>query len=205
MSVNLDHVILDVETRRNPDDLDGPGDGWEATHKMGVAVAVTWCAKEGYVVWGPDAVEDLMLRLARARRVTGWNSWRFDLPVVFGVPRQLWLDGVSSCASLMISRSDDLLQRLWSAADASGHGRLPDGASTLDAVAWQTLGVRMQERDHAAAPADFEAGRWDLVTTMCIEDVEVTRELCRFADEHGYLVAGGRRLEIPPWEPKSGG
>jgi DEAD/DEAH box helicase domain-containing protein len=189
----MDHVVVDVEIQKTI--VETPG-GWDATDKLGVAVACLWEYRgERMRVYGPEDVEALRARLLRADRISGFNIWKFDFPVIFA------LAGRERVESLR-GKTDDLLRRIWMALnlnpDQFGDAHKGWG---LDAVAGDTLSARKIGYG-GDAPKWFQEGLWGKVTNYCADDVALERDLCDFIDRYGYVQKGGRVVRIPPWQPE---
>lgn len=129
----MDHVVVDVEIQKT---VNGPPDNytWDDTDKLGVAVAVVYeYTSDRFRIFGPQDVNALRERLLKADRVTTFNGWKFDFPVIWA------LRGRERVMPL-VKKSDDILRRIWQAvgADVDGWGPLNKGWS-LDNVALGTL------------------------------------------------------------------
>lgn len=186
----MDHVVVDVEIQKTVEETPG---GWEATDQLGVAVACVWEYQTSRMrVYGPDDVPALRERLLRADRVSGYNVWKFDFPVIWGLPGRERVVG-------MLHKTDDLLRRVWTAL-----GLDPDRFSNshkgwgLDAVAESTLGVGKVGYG-GDAPRWYQAGQVQRVTNYCADDVALERDLTDFVDRYGYVVNNGRVLKVPRW------
>ena len=128
----MDHVVVDVEIAKTIQEVGG----WDHTEAMGVSCAVVYEYLSGrYRIYGPDDVPALRDRLLRADKITGFNTYRFDFPVIWGLP------GRSRVTELK-EKSNDLLQRIWKSLglDEENFSDLHKG-SGLDAVAMGTLGI----------------------------------------------------------------
>jgi len=129
-----DHVVVDVEIAKTIQQVGG----WDNTQDMGVSVAVLYeYATDRFRVYGGEdeqQMTDLRERIALADRVTGFNSWKFDFPVIWGFPGRHRNQGLSDT-------SDDLLRRIW-----AGAGLDPDvfnprthGGNSPEAAAGESL------------------------------------------------------------------
>jgi DEAD/DEAH box helicase domain-containing protein len=200
----IDHVVVDVEIQHNPEQVAG---GWDATDKLGVACAVVYEFTENrFLVYGPDDVPVLKNRLLRADRISGFNIWRFDLPVIWGMSRAAWAQpGDMPDWSSLRHRTDDVLARIWRAL-----GLNPDEFTErhqgwgLHYVALGTLG-RGKTGYGDDAPKWYQAGLWQKVVNYCLNDVALERDVVTFIDRHGYVVNGktGGVLKVPRFEPGS--
>jgi DEAD/DEAH box helicase domain-containing protein len=191
----IDHVVVDVEIQKTIEETPG---GWEATDKLGVAVACLWEHKtERMRVYGPDDVPALKERLLKADRISGYNIWKFDFPVIWGLPNRGRVDELRS-------KTNDLLLRIWSALGLNletftgahkGWG--------LDVVAGSTLNARKIGYG-GDAPKWYQAGLIQKVVNYCSDDVALERDLAEFIDKYGYVlndVKGSlKKVEILPWK-----
>ena len=199
----LDHIVVDVEIQRTIEETPG---GWDATDKVGVAVACLWEYRSQRMrVYGPDDVPALRERLLVAERISGYNIFNFDFPVIWGVSKPEWLVG-SGIASkqygkeegslkvLLERRTNDILRRIWIA-----EGYDPDrwqagmGGAKLDDIASATIGAH-KIGNGADAPRWFQAGQIQRVVNYCADDVAIERDLTDFVDQYGYVIKNGRQL-----------
>jgi DEAD/DEAH box helicase domain-containing protein len=192
----IDHVCVDVEIQKEIEELPN---GWDDTHLMGVSVAVVYEFKtDSYKIYGPKDVDHLKQRLLMADRVSGFNTWSFDFPVIWGLPaRQRVRQLTITC--------DDLLRRIWIAL-----GLNPDvfdgrthGGWGLDPVAKATIG-QSKTGDGAAAAKLYKAGEWAALIDYCVNDAKMERDLVAFVDRYQYVLNPAKRakpLAIPPWQP----
>ena len=187
-----DHVVVDVEIQKTIEETPG---GWDSTHLLGVAVACVWEYRTGRMrVYGPDDVPALRDRLLSADRVTGFNIWKFDFPVIFGLPG-------SERVEQLRPKTDDLLRRIWKAQglNPDAFNKLTHGQWGLDAVAGSTLSAG-KIGNGADAPRWFQGGLIQKVANYCADDVALERDLCDFIDRYGYVVNRGRVLSVPAWD-----
>ncbi len=189
----IDHVVVDVEIARTVEETPG---GWDSTDKLGVAVACVWeYAGARMRVYGPEDVPALRLRLLNAGRISGYNIWRFDFPVIWGFAKADWTVENSLCAELY-PKCDDLLRRIWQA-----KGLNPDvffkethAGVGLDMVASATIGARKIGYG-GDAPKWYQAGQVQRVVNYCADDVAIERDLTDFVDHYGYVVLpSGKQL-----------
>ncbi len=184
----MDHVVVDVEIQKTIEETPG---GWDATDKLGVAVACVWeYSSQRMRIYGPEDVKALQDRLLKADRISGYNIWRFDFPVIWEFSRELWSSfaTVASRVSYQLApHTDDLLLRIWSAA-----GLNPNEFTDSHKIGYG-----------GDAPKWFQAGQWARVTNYCSAAVALERDLCDFIDRYGYVLGPKGRLAIPPWKPES--
>lgn len=189
--MSYDHVVVDVEIQKTIEETPG---GWDATDKLGVAVACVWQYQDQRMrVYGPDDVPALRERLTKADRISGFNIWKFDFPVIFGLPGRERVESLRN-------KTDDMLQRIWQALGLSqdtftnahkGWG--------LDAVAGSTLNAHKIGYG-GDAPKWFQAGKIQQVVNYCSDDVALERDLTDFVERYGYVVNNGKVLRIPQWK-----
>lgn len=191
----MDHIVIDVEIQKTIEETPG---GWDATDKLGVACACVWeYADQRMRIYGPDDVEALRARLLRAGCISGFNIWRFDFPVIWGISRQAWDAGAGEIALLkadLLPCTNDLLRRIWEQGLSLNPDRFDKrthGGWGLDAVARGTLGLNVGKIGYGGdAPKWFQAGQWARVANYCADDVALERDLTDFVDRHGYVVNG---------------
>jgi hypothetical protein len=199
----MDHVVVDVEIQRTIEETPG---GWDATDKLGVAVACVWeYQTQRMRVYGPDDVEALRERLLKANRISGYNIFNFDFPVIWGIDKKTWLVGSGAAGKqygneegslkvLLERRCNDMLRRIWQA-----QGFNPDvwqsgmGGSKLDDIASATIGAS-KIGNGADAPIWYQAGLIQKVANYCADDVAIERDLTDFVDRYGYVIHNGKRL-----------
>jgi DEAD/DEAH box helicase domain-containing protein len=193
--VNMDHVVVDVEIQKTIEETPG---GWDATDKLGVAVACLWEHKGRRMrVYGPEDMRKLRERLFSADRISGYNIWNFDFPVIWEIPKSDWLADRLNDTDIKATlgrKCNDILRRIWWA-----QGFDPDtwqkgmGGSKLDDVAGATLGVR-KIGNGADAPLWYQAGQIQRVVNYCADDVAIERDLAEFVDRYGYVIHNGKQL-----------
>lgn len=178
-----DHVVVDVEIQKTIEETPG---GWDATDKLGVACAVIYeFISDRFRIYGPEDVPALRQRLLLATRISGYNIYRFDFPVIWGLPNRGRMEELKS-------KTNDLLQRIWRAIglddDAVDFTELHKGWS-LDIVTKGTLGIGKIGYG-GDAPKWYQAGQWARVTNYCADDVALERDLAMFVDKYGFVVNG---------------
>jgi|HubBroStandDraft_1064217.scaffolds.fasta_scaffold00161_25 DEAD/DEAH box helicase domain-containing protein len=180
----MDHVVVDVEIQKTIEETPG---GWDATDKLGVAVAVVYEHKtDRFRIYGHTNEEllELRARLRKADRISGFNIWKFDFPVIFG------LSGRARVEELR-DKTNDILRRIWIAQKLN-----PDtfsrahGGWGLDVVARGTLKAPGKIANGAMAPKWFQSGEWGKLVNYCVDDVTLERDLAEFVDTYGYVVNG---------------
>jgi hypothetical protein len=149
-----DHIVVDVEIKKTIEETPG---GWDATDKLGVAVAVVYeFQTDRFRIYGDTApeLEALRARIMKADRISGFNIWKFDFPVIFGLPGR-------ERVQELLPKTNDMLRRIWQSL-----GLNPDAFSKqhggwgLDAVARGTLKAPGKIANGAEAPRWYQTGRW---------------------------------------------
>lgn len=190
-----DHVVVDVEIQRTIEETPG---GWNATDQLGVSVAVVYeYNTDRFRVYGPNDVEALRARLLAATRITGFNTFQFDFPVIWGAKWDEWYnDEWLEVRSYLAVKSNDILVRIWRSLglDEKVFTDKHKGWG-LDNVAKATLGVG-KSGFGGDAPRWFQAGEWARLTDYCIDDVRIERDLGAFVDRYGFVCNNGRMLRI---------
>ncbi len=173
-------MVLDVETRRSADEVGG----WHQAGRMGVSVAVLYDAGvrdgDGFFAYEQERLSELFARLRNADLVVGFNILRFDYEVLqpfapyslHELPTLDLLREVKNRLGYRLSL-DNLAQTTLNA---------PKSADGLQALTW------------------WKQGDTASLTTYCRKDVELTRDLFRFALEHGYLLfrnKAGNPVRVP--------
>ncbi len=186
----MDHIIVDIEIQKTIEETPG---GWNSTHLLGVSCAVVYeFGADKYRVYGPDDVMKLRDRLLMADRIGGWNTWKFDYPVIWGLPGR-------ERVRELLSKTDDMLRRVWQSLGLDPEGFSPKhGGWSLDIVAQATIGAA-KSGFGGDAPKWFQAGNWARLVDYCIQDVKLTRDLTVYADKFGHLVGkNGKRADNRP-------
>jgi hypothetical protein len=153
---------------------------------MGVACACVWEYRgERMRVYGPDDVPALQERLRKADRISGYNIYRFDFPVIWALPNRGRVMGLKA-------RTNDLLMRIWRSLglddEAVDFTELHKGWG-LDVVALGTLGVG-KIGNGALAPVWWQQGKREMVINYCADDVALERDLTDFVDRYGFVING---------------
>ncbi len=176
-------LVLDLETQREFSEVEG-----RKPELLGVSVVGLYSYEtnryDAYLE--ADLRDKLAPRLQAAELIIGFNSRRFDLPVL---QPYLPYDGA---ALPMLDIMEEVVKNL-------GH------RVSLDSIAQATLG-RGKSGSGLDALRWFKEGRFDLITKYCLDDVKLTKEVYDYGKEHGRLFAtsrfGGEKLQIPVFWPE---
>jgi len=177
-AADASHVLVfDLETQRSADDVGG----WGFASKMGLALAVVYdVTRAAYRTYYEADVERLLLDLALADRVVGFNIDRFDLAVLSGYTDR----------DLGRIRTLDLLAEIH---------RILGFRVSLNHLAEVNLG-ESKAGDGLQSLKWWKDGRIDLIERYCRKDVEVTRRLWELGRSQQFLLhrdKAGRTLRIP--------
>ncbi|MDD2765991.1 MAG: hypothetical protein PHE83_18670 [Opitutaceae bacterium] len=175
--------------------------GWDNAHKGGISSAVAYCLEEDrYHVFGDRRDEHLRLvdLLQNADRVVGFNHWNFDYPLL-AASTGVVMEEITDMAAAPGERDIDLLQMIW----AGLGGRYFAKGNGLDAVTLATLGERAggKNGNGAEAPLLYQQGMYGPLLNYNVRDVDLTRRLLRFINEHGYCINGEGKV-IKPVHPR---
>jgi DEAD/DEAH box helicase domain-containing protein len=190
----VDHIVVDVEIQKTIEETPG---GWNSTDKLGVSVAVVYeYLSDRFRVYGhlPEELDALRERLRKADRISGFNIWKFDFPVIFGLPGRERVEELRG-------KTNDILVRIWKALKLN-----PDefsklhGGWGLDVVARGTLKAPGKIANGAQAPLWYQQGKWGPLVNYCVDDVTLERDLTNFVDKYGYVINGntGQVLRLEP-------
>jgi DEAD/DEAH box helicase domain-containing protein len=170
-------LFLDVETQKSAEDVGG----WQNIPDMKLALAVTYnqVTSEFKTHFEKD-VDRLLLDLAMADKVIGYNIDRFDLLVLKGYTP--W--------NLTRIRTFDMLADIY---------RKLGFRVKLGDLAEATLGIG-KSGDGLQSLQWWKEGKVDLIEQYCRRDVEVTRDVYVFGQRNGYVLyrdRDGRPLRLP--------
>lgn len=199
----MDRIVFDVEIQKTIEELPR---GWDQTEDMGVACCCVWeYTGQRMRIYGPDDVNELQARLLEADEIIGFNTWSFDIPVIWGFSREEWRAPRSERKSSIVDlqqelspKSNDLLRRIWRSLQLN-----PDVFTNqhkgwgLDVVAGETLGARKIGYG-GDAPKWFQQGLWAKVANYCADDTALERDLSDFIDKYRYVLGkAGRIVRLP--------
>jgi DEAD/DEAH box helicase domain-containing protein len=158
-------AVFDLETQRSAQEVGG----WHRAERMRVSCGVVYDSKtDQYLTFLEDKVPDLIDHLKRCDLVVGFNVKRFDYRV---------LSRYSDCDFKTLPTLD-LLEKV--------HDRLGYRLS-LNHLAAATLSAE-KSADGLQALRWWKEGRIDEIVKYCRMDVELTRDLFLYGQEHEYLL-----------------
>lgn len=174
----LKEIFFDLETPKWSTEVEG---GWSNIPGFGMSVAVTWCEEKGFQTWLENDATELVGELEQADKVIGFNIVGFDYEVLSAY--------VPNVHELLDEKSFDILVDL----KARLGFRLK-----LEDVSSATLG-----KTKSGSPEDavkwFRQGQIEKVVLYCQRDVELTRDIYRYGQEHGliYYPQFGQPVALP--------
>jgi len=174
----LKEIFFDLETKRWSSEVKG---GFSNIPAFGMSVAVSWDDGHGFRKWLETETIELVSELIRADKVIGFNIIGFDYEVL----------------SAYVPSVQDYLGRKSLDIFADIENQLGFRQS-LEKISLATLG-KSKSGEAKDALEWFRQGQIDKVVEYCQKDVELTRDLYRFGQEHGFVCYPrlGQRIEIP--------
>ena len=171
----MDHIIyFDLETKYSADEVGG----WGNIEDMGMSVGVIWDnSDKQFHVYIEHQIQEMVDHFCRADQIVGFNHVGFDYRVVAGVHHSDVHQRSQLYTKLAGLNNFDMLFELKK---LLGH-RLK-----LESIARPTLGAG-KSADGIQALKWYKEGKLDKIIEYCKVDVEVTRDLHRFALENGKL------------------
>ena len=184
-------VFFDLETKYSSEDVGG----WGNIIDMGMSCGVLWDTKtEDFSVYLDTDIEDLIAHMKEAELIVGFNHIGFDHMVVAGAAHAGKEDRQKLYTELVELNNMDMLVELKK---TLGH-RLK-----LDSIARPTLGVG-KSADGLQALQWYKEGKLDKIIEYCKVDVEVTRDVYKYALSKGELQyesrSGVKKVKVD-WEP----
>src|SRR3989338_1738168 len=177
-----ERLVIDLETQREFSEVEGRK---PELLKVSVAGVYSYEANRYDAYLEADIASKLGPRLQQADLVIGFNSRRFDLPVL-----QPYLPFPAESLPQL-----DIMEEI---VKVLGH------RVSLDSVAQATLG-RGKSGSGLEALKWFKEGRFDLITKYCLDDVKLTKEVYDYGRQHHRLFAMNRtgvdKLQIPVFWP----
>ena len=175
----LKEIFFDLETKLWSTEVEG---GFSNIPAFGMSVAVTsWNDSNSYQQWMENDSTELVKELERADKVIGFNILRFDYEVLSAY--------MPNIHELLDGKSFDIFTDLES--------RLGFRVS-LENICLTTLG-KSKLATAEAAMEWYRRGQIEKVVQYCQKDVELTREIYRYGQEHGliYYPRLGQPVELP--------
>lgn len=174
----LMEIFFDLETKLWSTEVEG---GFSNIPAFGMSVAVTWDDGKGFQTWLEKDASELVKELERADKVIGFNSVGFDYEVLSAY--------VPNVHDLLDRKSFDILADIY---------RRLGFRLSLEVICSTTLGKSKLAKAEDAIKW-YRQGEIDKVVSYCQTDVELTRELYQFGQEHGFVCypQSGQCIEVP--------
>ena len=171
----MEHMLyFDLETKYSADEVGG----WGNIEDMGMSVGIIWDDSDNqFHVYIEHQIQEMVDHFYRATQIVGFNHIGFDYRVVAGVQHSDAHQRSQLYTKLAGLNNFDMLFELKK---LLGH-RLK-----LESIARPTLGTG-KSADGMQALKWYKEGKLDKIIEYCKVDVEVTRDLHRFALENGKL------------------
>jgi DEAD/DEAH box helicase domain-containing protein len=166
-------VYFDIETLRLSHEVEG---GWSNIARFGLAVAVTWDARNLFRRWFEPDSKTLISELGRFARIISFNGDRFDFEVLRGYHP----------VEHLYPKSFDLLTDLR---------RRLGFRIKLDDLARETL-AHQKTSNGLEIVQWWRQGRKEEVCAYCENDVQLLIDLMVFARQNKYVVVNSRRLPV---------
>ena len=172
----MEHTLyFDLETKYSADEVGG----WSNIEDMGMSAGVIWDTSDNqFHVYIEHQIQEMVDHFYRATQIVGFNHIGFDYRVVAGVHHSDAHQRSQLYTKLAGLNNFDMLFELKK---LLGH-RLK-----LESIARPTLGTG-KSADGMQALKWYKEGKLDKIIEYCKVDVEVTRDIHRFALEHGKLL-----------------
>lgn len=183
-------AVFDLEIQKR---IDQCSRGWSSHDEMGISVLCLFDYREQrYRVFDGNNAAEAIKILHTYDLVVGFNIVNFDWKVI----KASWADLCKSAVP-RTSRDYDILREIWIAKGLNPDVFRPEthGGYKLDDVAFDTIGLR-KSGDGALAPVLFQEGRLSELYDYCIRDVQIEKELFEFVAKHGYVIRGGRQINL---------
>lgn len=169
-------IYLDVETQKLAHEVPG---GWTNIRAFGLAVAVTWDDAHDFRVWFEADAPRLIAELETFERIITFNGERFDFSVLSGY------GPVGKLYSKSLDLHADLRRKLARRVSLESLVRATLGQSKSgsgeDAVRW------------------WRRGDIERVVEYCRRDVQLLRDIVRFARERGYVRVAPHHVVRVAW------
>ena len=167
-------LYFDLETKYSADEVGG----WGNIEDMGMSIGVIWdAADDKFHVYIEHQIQEMVDHFYRADQIVGFNHVGFDYRVVAGVRHADSHARSQLHTELAGLKNFDMLLELKK---LLGH-RLK-----LESIARPTLGAG-KSADGLQALKWYKEGKLDKIIEYCKVDVEVTRDVHRYAIENGKL------------------
>lgn len=181
-------AVFDAEIKKRIEDC---SKGWNSHDEMGISVLVIFdYATMRYRVFDDKNAGEACTILSTYDLVVGFNTVGFDWKLIKATWPGMFPVGRTS-------KDFDILREIWIAKGLNPNKFEPSthGGYKLDDVAFETIGMR-KTANGALAPVMYQEGRFADLVDYCIEDVRIEKTLFEFAATYGYVIRGGRPIQL---------
>jgi hypothetical protein len=184
MEEEKDILVFDLETKKSFDEVGGHHN----SHKLGVSVVGVYSYnKDQYRGFREEEFGELLELLKNTKLLIGFNSKSFDNTVLQPYYKDFDLSSIPHL---------DILEEV---VNSIGH-RLK-----LESVAMSTLGYG-KSGSGLDAIRYYRANDWEKLTSYCLDDVKVTKEVYEYGLAHGniwYQSSGNKEKIAINWGDKT--
>jgi DEAD/DEAH box helicase domain-containing protein len=161
-------VILDLEI---VDPIRQQSD-WDNTEKIRISCVVLYSYHaDRFHIYGKNDIDRLRAELMTVDCIVGYNTNKFDLPVIYGLPKRQRPNGL---------KSFDILAEVWKTIGLDPNEFTSHHAGySLNSAANATLN-KSKNGTGAGAPELWQHGEYCKVIDYCINDVALTKELFEY-------------------------
>lgn len=178
-----DVLVFDLETQNEFREVGGR----DKHHLLKISVAGVYSYNEDkFMVFREDELSNLEKRMKQAKNTIGFNIKQFDFLVLQPYFQELDLNKIP-----YFDIMEDLVKVIGR--------RLP-----LNAIAEGTLG-KQKSADGLQAIKFFREGNFDALSSYCLDDVRITRDIYEYGKKHKKISFKGKEaweeIDIPVgWE-----
>jgi DEAD/DEAH box helicase domain-containing protein len=163
-------ITWDLEICESPTDENG---GWNAARNGGLGISCISLydtASSRFYIYDQHTLDVCGEHLREADMLVGFNNLEFDTPCFEGLTK-----------SVLDVPQYDILAEVRDVV-----GRFKKGYR-LGQIAERTIGCQKTDTGEHA-PVLFQQHRFAELHTYCMHDVAITRDLCNFIEQQGYII-----------------
>ena len=203
----MSHLVLDIEVSTVISTLEN---GWDDTDKMHMACAVVYdVTNDSYQFYGDTELERVrcLEAIQKADRLTSYNGWMFDLPVICRINRENWANKQGGQAQEVLEKiSDDVYARISRAADDHPLQKRQRGSMSLNGLS--RLNLHKEKIGEAGDVAGlYRTGKLLRIAEYCLHDVRLTYQLMKHIDSKGKIGVQSNPvtvISVEQWKPRTG-
>lgn len=173
----MDTLVFDIETQNFFTD---PGVGWDNFGALKISVVAVYSYEQDkYFVFEEHEMEALAELFRGARRIVGFSSNRYDVPVL----NHYFLKLRTPAPNLWEKERVDLLEEV----ELAMNQRV-----SLSRLARENLGIA-KDRHGSEAGALYREGKMDELKAYCVKDVELTKALYDLYLKQNYFMVPDKK------------